>query len=112
MQNLDNGENEMEIVKTEGYLIAEDSAIVRMTAAEVRVNFDETVDRVASGEDRVILSKDGKDVAAVISIEEFWFLERVIAELEEEIDLEAVRAARAEKEETISLADLKKELGL
>lgn len=103
----------MERVTTEEYT-AENSAIVRMTTTEAQDNFDETVNRVASGEDRVILSKDGKDVAAVISIEEFWFLERIIADLEDEIDLEDARAALAEAKEkgTISLAEMKAELGL
>ncbi|MFB2921293.1 type II toxin-antitoxin system prevent-host-death family antitoxin [Aerosakkonema funiforme] len=90
----------------------ENNSIIRMTTEEVRDNFEQTVDRVTDGEESVILSKDGKDVAAIIPIEEFWLLERIIAKMEDEIDLEAVRAAREEKEENISLADLKKELGL
>ena len=101
----------MERVTTEEYITKNDS-ILRMTAAEFQDNFDATINRVADSEERVILTKDGKDVAAVISLEEFWFLDRVIAQLEDEIDLEAIRAARTETEENISLADLKKELGL
>ncbi|MFB2935673.1 type II toxin-antitoxin system prevent-host-death family antitoxin [Aerosakkonemataceae cyanobacterium BLCC-F154] len=101
----------MERVTTEQYT-AENSSILRMTAAEFQDNFDEMVNRIAESEERVILTKDGKDVAAVISLEEFWFLERAIAQLEDEIDLEAIRAAKTETEENISLADLKKELGL
>jgi len=47
----------------------ENNSIIRMTATEVRDNFEQTVDRVADGEESVILSKDGKDVAAIIPIE-------------------------------------------
>ena len=101
----------MEKVTTEQYT-AENSSILRMTAEEFQDKFEATVNRVTESEERVILTKDGKDVAAVISLEEFWFLERAIAQLEDEIDLEAIRAAKTETEENISLADLKKELGL
>ncbi len=92
----------------------EDSPITRMTTTEAKDNFEDTVNRVADGEERVILNQDGKDVAAIISLEEFWFLERAIRKLEDEMDLEAVRAARTETEteENISLEELKKELGL
>lgn len=104
----------MERVMREGYTKAEDGPILRLSVTELKDKLAEIVERVASGEERAIVSQDGKDVAAVISIEEFWFLERVIEELEDEIDLEAVRTARKEIEEegTISLAELKKELGL
>lgn len=102
----------MERVTTEEYT-AEDSSIIRMTVAEARDSFADTVNRVTAGEERVLLSQDGKDVAAVISIEEFWLLESLIRDLEDEMDLEAVRATRKDVEEegTISLAELRKELG-
>lgn len=103
----------MEPVATEEYT-AEDSLIIRMTTMEAQEKLAETVSLVAAGDERVILSQDGKDVAAIITIEEFWLLERLIAEEEERIDLEDARAALAEAKEkgTISLAALKAELGL
>ena len=90
------------------------SSVLRMTATEARDKFAQTVNRVASGDRQVILSQDGKDVAAIIHIEEFWLLERLIEQLEDEMDLEAIRAAReeTEAEPAIKLAELKKELGL
>jgi len=103
----------VEPVATEEYT-AEDSLIIRMTTMEAQEKLAETVSLVAAGDERVILSQDGKDVAAIITIEEFWLLERLIAEEEERIDLEDARAALAEAKEkgTISLAALKAELGL
>jgi len=59
-----------------------DSSVLRLTTTEVRDNFAQTVNRVADGQ--VILSQDGKDVAAIIHIEEFWLLERSIEQLEDE----------------------------
>lgn len=103
----------MERVTTEDST-AENSAIVRMTAAEAQDNFDETVNRVADSEESVILSKDGKDVAAIIPIEEFWFLERTIAELEDAIDLKEAERILAETkpEDYIPYKQVRKDLGL
>jgi prevent-host-death family protein len=104
----------MERVMTEEYITPEDSPVVRLDVAELRDRLDDILTRVGSGEERAILSRDGEDVAAVISIEEFWFLERAIARLEDEMDLEAIREAKAEAEKkgTISWETLKSELGL
>ena len=104
----------MERVVTEEYITPEDSPIIRLSVEELRDRLDKILTRVASGEERAILSRDGEDVAAVISIEEFWFLERAIAKLEEEMDWEAIREAKAEAEKkgTISWETLKSELGL
>ncbi|MCL1467546.1 type II toxin-antitoxin system Phd/YefM family antitoxin [Argonema galeatum] len=91
----------------------ENNSIIRMTATEVRDNFDEIVDRVADDEESVILSKDGKDVAAIIPIEEFWLLERLIEKLEDEIDLEeAKRRLEDPNEVPIPYEQVRKELGL
>lgn len=104
----------MERVMTEEYITPEDSPIIRLSVEELRDAKDDILTRVASGEERAILSRNGEDVAAVISIEEFWFLERAIALLEDEMDLEAIREAKAEAEKkgTISWETLKSELGL
>ena len=104
----------MERVMTEEYITPEDSPVVRLDVAELRDRLDDILTRIVSGEERAIVSCDGEEVAAVISIEEFWFLERAIAQLEDEIDLEAIREAKAEAEKkgTISWETLKSELGL
>ena len=104
----------MERVMTEEYITPEDSPVVRLSVAELRDRLDDILTRIVSGEERAIVSRDGENVAAVISIEEFWFLERAIAQLEDEMDLEAIREAKAEAEKkgTISWETLKSELGL
>jgi prevent-host-death family protein len=65
-------------------------------ADEARDNFASTVSRVAAGEERVIVSQDGKEVAAIISTDEFCFLERVIEKLEDEMDVEEAKKILAE----------------
>lgn len=76
----------MERVITEGYTKAESSPVVPMSRTELKEILDQIVEKVGLGEERVILSQDGKDVAAVILIEKFWLLEKVIEELEDKID--------------------------
>ncbi|MBO1351296.1 MAG: type II toxin-antitoxin system prevent-host-death family antitoxin [Hormoscilla sp. GUM202] len=104
----------MESVMMPGWVRPADSSVLRLAATAARDNFAQTVNGVASGDNHVILSQDGKDVAAIIHIEEFWLLERSIEQLEDEMDLEAIRAAREETASipAIKLAELKKELGL
>ena len=104
----------MERVMTEEYITPEDSPVVRLSVEELRDRLDEILTRVASGEERAIVSRDGEDVAAVISIEEFWFLERAIAQLEDEMDIaEAERILTETKpEDYIPYEQVRKELGL
>jgi len=83
-----------------------------MTTTETIDNFAETVDRVADGENKVILSQDGKDVAAIINIEEFLLLARVIEKFSDRINLEAIRAGQKEAAPKITGAELKEALGL
>lgn len=71
------------------------------------------VNRAAYGKERTIVSRRGKDPAAVIPIEDLRLLERLASEEMERIDLEDARASLREAEEkgTIPLRDLMRELG-
>lgn len=104
----------MERVMTEEYISPEDSPVVRLSVEELRDRLDYILTRVANGEERAIVSRDGKDVAAVISIEEFWFLERAIAQLEDYIDIEEAEKilAQTKPEDYIPYDRVRKELGL
>lgn len=81
-----------------------------LAASKVREGFSETLNRVAFGKERVVLHRHGKEVAAVVPIEDL----KLLQELEDRIDLADVRAALAEakKKGTKSLQTIKKELGL
>lgn len=91
---------------------AQEAEMERMSAAEVRKELSETLNRVAYGGDRVVIQRRGRDVAALISLEDLEFLERI----EDQLDIKAARAAieeaRAAGEATIPWEDVKKELGL
>ena len=74
---------------------------------EDSARLSELIDRAADGKERIILSRRGVELAAVVPIEDVRFLR----ELEDRIDLEDARAALME-EGSISLEQFKAELGL
>ncbi len=67
-------------------------------------------DRAAFGKERMILTRRGKEIVAVVPIEDVKLLEA----LEDKIDLEEARTALAEakKKGTVSWEKFKKEIGL
>ncbi len=79
------------------------------TTGEARDNFSELVNEAAYGAKRVVLTRHGKNVAAVVPISDLELLN----ELERIIDFEEARKALKEaKSGSISLMDLKKQLGV
>ncbi|HYN80455.1 MAG TPA: type II toxin-antitoxin system Phd/YefM family antitoxin [Gemmatimonadaceae bacterium] len=82
--------------------------MTRLPATEARIRFAELVNDVAFGGERVVLQRHGKDIAAVVPIEDLALLE----ELEDRIDLDAARKALRDKEPAIAWGALKRELGL
>ena len=75
--------------------------------------FSEVVNRAAYGKERTIVSRRGKDLAAVISMDDLRLLDLLAREEMDRIDLEDARAALKEAKEkgTIPLRDLMPELG-
>jgi prevent-host-death family protein len=87
--------------------------MTRLNVSKAREEFPEIVNRAAYGKERTIVSRRGKDLAAVIPIEDLRLLERLAQEEMDRIDLEDARAALKEAGEkgTVSLRDLMRELG-
>ncbi len=81
-----------------------------VSTREARENFSDVVNRVAYGKERIVLTRRGKPVVAVVPIDDVEILEA----MEDKIDLDDAISALKEAEEkgTISLDDLKNELGL
>jgi prevent-host-death family protein len=82
----------------------------QVSTVDARAQFSEIINRAAFGKERVTLTRRGKEIVAVVPIEDVKLLEV----LEDKIDLEEARAALAEakKKGTVSWEKLKKELGL
>lgn len=77
---------------------------------KVRKDFAENINRVAYGHERITVTRHGKPVAALISIEDLEFLER----LEYELDKQAIKEAWNEQgdEPLKPLEEVKDDLGL
>ncbi|MGH2560069.1 MAG: type II toxin-antitoxin system Phd/YefM family antitoxin [Thermomicrobiales bacterium] len=81
-----------------------------MSTVDARDHFSDVVNRAAFGGERVILTRRGKELAAIVPIEDVRWME----ELEDRIDIEEARAALADVREhgTISWEEIKAEHGL
>ena len=81
-----------------------------VSTVKAREQLSTVINRAAFGKERVILTRRGKEIVAVVPIEDLRFLEA----LENRIDLEDARATLAEvkKKGTISWERIKADLGL
>jgi prevent-host-death family protein len=81
-----------------------------ISTVKAREQLSTVINRAAFGKERVVLTRRGKEVAAVVPIEDVKLLE----ELEDRIDLEEARAALAEAKSkgTIPWEKIKADLGL
>ena len=76
--------------------------------SDARQKLADTINRVAYGKERILLRRRGKDVAALVSVEDLALLE----ELEDRSDVEAAREALAESKDRIPYEQARGELGL
>lgn len=84
--------------------------MTRLNTSKVRNEFGKVLRRVARRGDRIVLHRRGKDVAALVPLEDYDLLEK----LEDRFDLEEARAALKETKTkgTIPWEKIKAELGL
>lgn len=82
----------------------------KINSKQARQDFADNINRVSYGHERLRITRHGKEVAAIISIEDLEFLE----ELEEKLDRKAVDQALEEQGEEPfeDWESVKKELGL
>ena len=82
----------------------------QVSTVDARKQISEIINRAAFGKERMILTRRGKELVAVVPIEDVKLLEA----LEDRMDLEEARAALSEskKKGTVSWEKMKKELGL
>ena len=81
-----------------------------VTAKELKEHSTDVLSRVQYGNERIAVTRHGKEVAAVVSIEDVRLLERLENALDVHDALEAIEST--EREGTISLDELREELGL
>ena len=87
--------------------------MTRLNISKAREEFPEVVNRASRGKGRTILSDHGKDLAAIIPIDDLCLLERLAREEMDRLDIEDARAALKEAKGTgtIPLRDLIRALG-
>jgi len=81
-----------------------------LSMTEAQENFSELLRRVAADKERIVLTRAGEELVAVVPIEDLALVEA----LEDRADIEEARKALHEAQDkgTTTLADLKVELGL
>ena len=79
-----------------------------IATGKARENFSDLVNRSAYGKERIVLTRRGKSVAAVVPIEDLELLE----EIEDRLDVETARKALAEPGENLALDEVRRLLGL
>ena len=96
------------------YLYEPYTTMTRLNVSKARDEFPEIVNRAAYGQERTIVSRRGKDLAAVISMEDLHLLERLAREEMDRLDIEDALASLKEAEEkgTIPLEEVRRRLGL
>lgn len=82
--------------------------MIRISTSDLRKDTADTLNKVAYGGDRITLQRRGKDVAVIVSVEDYELLRAI----EDKADLELIRKIKNEPGEYVLWDDLKKELGL
>jgi prevent-host-death family protein len=82
--------------------------VTTLNITEIRDNLSEAISRVACKGERILVRRSGKDVVAIVSVEDLAALEA----MEDEYDIQAARAALAESDERIPYEQACRELGL
>jgi prevent-host-death family protein len=85
--------------------------MTRLNVSKARDEFPDIVNRAAYAKERTIVSRRGKDVAAVIPMQDLRRLERLTREEQDRLDIEEARAALAEPGRRLPLREFMKRSG-
>ena len=77
-----------------------------MSIREARASFAKIVNETAFGKERFVLTRNGKNVVALVPVEDLEMIEAI----EDKIDLDEARRRLAKPGRTISIAQLRKDL--
>lgn len=75
--------------------------MTKISTAEARNDFADVINRASFGKERFVLTRRGKELVAIISIEDLALLE----EMEDQMDVAADKVALAESDERVSYQD-------
>ena len=87
-----------------------------VTAARAAKSFAKTLERVRVGRERIIVERNGKELAAIVPVEDLKLLMRLVEEVEDnalaELAIEREREAEAKGEKPIPWTKVRRDLGL
>lgn len=84
------------------------SRLTRLSTTKARDAFSDIINRVSYRGERIVLERRGKDVVALVPVEDL----RLIEEIEDRMDLEEALRRLREEPETIPWKEIKARLGL
>ncbi|MBD1399975.1 type II toxin-antitoxin system Phd/YefM family antitoxin [Pelovirga terrestris] len=83
--------------------------MTRMGVSDAREHLGDVIDRARYTQERIVLTKRGREVGAIISIDDLKLLEM----LEDQLDIKEARLALEESQgERVSYDEVRKKLGL
>jgi len=83
----------------------------RIPSGKLRQDFSDTVNRVAYGGERIIVHRRGKDIAALVPVEDLELLEKLEDEQDVEEAEKVLARARAKGEKPIPWDKARKKFG-
>ena len=88
--------------------------MTRLNVSKAREEFPDLVNRAAYASERTIVSRRGRDLAAVVPIDDLRLLEHLAQKERDRADRKAARLAlrEAKAKGTVSLENARKRLGL
>ena len=72
--------------------------MVKLSSREARLKFSEMINRARYARERTVITSNGKEVAAVVGIDDLKLLETILDEIDYQQDVEAAGAALADYE--------------
>ncbi len=81
---------------------------ITISTADARKHFADLVNKVAYGNEPVILTRRGQEIAALVSMDELKLLQQI----EDFIDIEDAKKALSDPGKNLSAQEVWKELGL
>jgi prevent-host-death family protein len=88
--------------------------VTKLSSREARIKFSEIINRARYARERTVITSSGKEVAAVVSMDDLKLLEAVLEEIEYRQDLTAAESALVDYEAHggTPLDEVEKRLGL
>jgi len=90
------------------YIKKQEKAVNSISTADARKDFADIINRVTYGQEQIMLTRRGKEVAAIVSVEELKLLQQI----EDKMDVIDAQKSLEEAGSNISAEDTWKQLGL